>query len=212
MEESDIQLFERWVAAPVAKLRELPNGDGAFAVMSMAFGLYERFLVSKIHHRGDSPTPSARSVEASIDFCGSVSPEDFTAFWDMYRVGMQHYFHPKHFTKSKDGTRWGWDISEGLGYKSYPEVIQRDADLFLIVIDPWRFIGHILDRWRENLPLMNHLGATRLAKIEYARTDQPPIYAGSVCSLPQSTVSYSANYPQNPSTGTYSPSSSTQWT
>lgn len=210
MEESDISLFKRWVEAPVAKLRELPNGDGAFAAMSMAFGLYERYLDSCVHSRGEKPTPQARIEEASKDFGRKVSSSDFKGFWDMYRVGMQHHFHPKHFTKGKDNTRWGWDISEGHGYKAYPELIQREDDLFLFVIDPWMFIGHVLERWRANSHLMDELSETKLAKIEYARTDQPPIYPSSFYCHSHSTDSYNPIDLQPPSTGIYPSSSSTR--
>ncbi|HEY5895319.1 MAG TPA: hypothetical protein VIT91_19025 [Chthoniobacterales bacterium] len=107
-------LFDRWVVVPLAALRAIPRADGAFAALSMSFGLYERFLASKIHKRGPSADDEARWAEASADFDRKVSVADFKKFWEMYLVGMQHCFHPKHFTKGKDNAKWGWDISEGL--------------------------------------------------------------------------------------------------
>ena len=141
------RLFDRWVIVPFAALRQLPNGDGAFAALSMGFGLYERYISSQVHKRtGKGPTPEERNDEASKDFGGAVSPADFKSFWEMYRVGVQHYFHPKHFTKSDDKTRWGWDISENKGYTAHPKVIQTEADLFIITINPWLFVEHTLNR------------------------------------------------------------------
>jgi hypothetical protein len=197
MEGANMDYFKRWVEAAVAKLRELPNGDGAFAVMAIAFGLYERFLDSRIHSRGESPDPSARNVEASKDFDGNVSADDFKIFWEMYRVGVQHYFQPKHFTKFKDNTRWGWDISENKGYKSYPEIVKRESDLFLVVIDPWKFAAHVIDRWRSHPELMDELSATKLGRVEGCGMDKP---ASGSSSSGQSYVSVD---PPPMSTGIY---------
>jgi len=193
MEESNIEMFRRWVEAPVAKLRELPNGDGTFAVMSMAFGLYERFINSSLHKRGVKASPGNRYCESSKDFNGEVSADDFKAFWEMYRDGMQHYFHPKHFTKSKDNTRWGWDISENKGYKAHPEVQKHGNDDFIVAIDPWKFINHILNRWRENPDLLNELSRTTLGKIEEFQIDYSQNLSNSSDNHLHSTTSYSAN-------------------
>jgi len=85
----------------------------------MGFGLYERYIDSQIHNR-NGDVRKERYEEASKDFGGAVSSDDFKSFWEMYRVGIQHYFHPKHFTKSKNNTRWGWDISESKDYSAFP--------------------------------------------------------------------------------------------
>jgi hypothetical protein len=158
-------LFDRWVTVPMAALRAIPDGDGAFAALSMSFGLYERFLASKIHQREGKANDDARWEEASLDFDRKVSASDFKSFWEMYRVGMQHYFHPKHFTKGIDKTRWGWDMSEGDDYKSYPIIIKKEENLFIITINPWAFSTHVIERWREFPELLNELSAMKLGVV-----------------------------------------------
>jgi hypothetical protein len=87
MDAETHRLFDRWVVVPFSVLRQLPDGDGAFAALAMGFGLYERFIDSKIHNRGDKPCPERRYEEAAKDFEDRVKAEDFKSFWDMYRVG-----------------------------------------------------------------------------------------------------------------------------
>ena len=73
------RLFDCWVIVPFAALRQIPNGDGAFAALAMGFGLYERFITSSIHSR-DGDIDKERYTEASDDFGHAVSDEDFKAF------------------------------------------------------------------------------------------------------------------------------------
>jgi hypothetical protein len=193
-------LFDRWVVVPFAALRQLRNGDGAFVALAMGFGLYERFITSRIHKREGDPEKE-RYEEASKDFGGAVPPSDFKAFWEMYRVGVQHYFHPKHFTKGKDNMRWGWRISEGAGYSAFPKVIQVEADLFIITIDPWLFVEHIIYRWYEHPELMDELSATRFGSIQSAQPASEVATHASADSVLGSTDKGRASLAQGSGTG-----------
>jgi len=164
-------LFDRWVVTPLASLRAIPRGDGAFGTLAISFGLYERFLASCLHKQGNHADDNARWEEASKDFDRKVSPDDFKRFWEMYRVGIQHYFHPKHFTKGANKTRWGWDMSEGSDFKPYPVITQKEEDLFIISINPFSFSEHVVKRWYEFSDLMDELSATKLGDV---RTPSPP--------------------------------------
>jgi hypothetical protein len=174
MTPEDRALFERWITVPLAALRAIPNGDGGFAALSMAFGLYERFLTSRLHRAGGDSDDKARYREASADFGGQVSAEDFKNFWDMYRVGMQHFFHPKSFTKGKDGTKWGWEISEHGDYKAYPVIQRRGDNIFVITLNPWAFADHVIQRWNENGDLLNELSVAELGEISIAPVPNAP--------------------------------------
>jgi hypothetical protein len=168
----------------------------------MSFGLYERFLSSRIHSRGESASDDARYEEASKDFDGKVSLEDFKRFWEMYRVGVQHYFHPKHFVKGADKTRWGWDISEAPEYQPYPVVQQQEADLYIIAINPWAFAYHVVKRWKEYPALMNELSATKLGEVRSTPTSvSAETYSSTWASPAQSTYTESPILPSYPSTG-----------
>lgn len=150
----------------------------------MGFGLYERYITSRIHNR-NGDTEKERYEEASRDFVGAVSPDHFKSFWEMYRVGVQHYFHPKHFIKGKDKTRWGWDISESKGYSAFPKVIQAEADLSIITINPWLFVEHTIHRWYEHPELMGELSGTTFGRVQGAQVASqltpplsPKVFAG----------------------------------
>lgn len=200
-DENEI-LFNRWVLVPLEALRAVPAGDGAFGALAMSFGLYERFLSSRIHSRGESATDGARYEEASKDFDGQVSPQDFKSFWEMYRVGMQHFFHPKHFVKGADKTRWGWDISEGPEYRPYPVVQQKENDLFIIAINPWAFAYHVVNRWKEFPELMNELSATKLGEVRPTPAPIPAETHYSTWTSPAQSTYTESPIPRNyPSTG-----------
>ena len=194
------RLFDRWVIVPFAALRQLPDGDGAFAALAMGFGLYERYLTSRIHKRkGD--IEKERYEEASRDFDQAVSSADFKSFWEMYRVGVQHYFHPKHFIKGKDRIRWGWDISESKGYAAFPRVIKSESDLFIIAINPWLFVEHTIRRWYEYPELMDELSATTFGNIQKGEPASQPKPAVSADSLFSPTNMDSAPLVQGGGTG-----------
>ena len=175
--------FNKWIVVPLSKLREIPQGDGTFAALSIAFGLYERYLVSKLDAEHGDSSPQERYELASRDFDSLVTPSEFQDFWDMYRVGIQHYFQPKTFTKSKDKTRWGWDISENKDYKKYPVTIENEPNLFIITLDPWQFIEHVLQRWRETPRLINHLKTFAFGQIKTLQQPQPQSVSDQVDSV-----------------------------
>ena len=188
-------LFDRWVLAVIPKLRELPHGDGAFAALSMAFGLYERFIDSKLHKAGINASSDNFRIEAAKDM-GMKEADAWIVqrFWDGFRLGMQHAFQPKAYIEQKgNGDRWGWDISEKVGYHGYPEVIQSENDLFIVTLDPWKFLEHVLQRWKENPDLTNQLSEFEFGKIR--KTDQSQKSSNSLNPAIQLSNSQTGIYP-----------------
>lgn len=166
------ELFERWVRVPIEMLRQIENGDGAFAAFAIALSMYERFIYSKLSAEKKDSTLKAFDEFASLDFDNKVSAVDFRSFWDMYRVGIQHYFQPKNFTKSKDGTSWGWEISSQHGYAKYPVIHEISDKTFVIKIDPWKFVDHVLGRWDGSISLINEIEKASLGTISHSQ--MPP--------------------------------------
>lgn len=199
--------FQRWVIAPLKALRELPNGDGAFAALTIAFGLYERFLISTLAAQGEGEAPEERHKLASRDFDSTVTPEDFQAFWDMYRVGVQHSFQPKNFTKSKDSTTWGWDISEDKGYHKYPTIIHTSSNCYIIAIDPWKFIEHVVLRWQEHPELLNQKPVYSFGTITVSQPTAPqtPLVPVSRTSHPNPHTTYMQTNPPQTGSGILPP-------
>jgi hypothetical protein len=152
------------VVAPIEKLRELPHGDGAFAALSMCCGLFERLIDSFLKEDKVEATPKAFR-EAAAEELG-CSEEALSRFWDGYRLGMQHAFQPKSYVQDAGrGDRWGWEMAEGDVFHRYPEIIKTDSHAFILRIDPWKFVNHVLERWRQNPELMNALSEFALGDI-----------------------------------------------
>ena len=57
MADDPIDRFRRWFDAPIARLKELPTGDGAIAAMMIVLPLYERAIIGreKLSGRGTKP-------------------------------------------------------------------------------------------------------------------------------------------------------------
>lgn len=165
MNLTDKDKFERWVLAPIEKLKELPRGDGAFAVLSICCGLYERFIDTKLKDAGTKASPENFRKEAATDL--GCTEDAIQRFWDGYRLGMQHAFHPKSYTQDKGkGDSWGWEIASAKGFYHFPEIIKTSNTSYLVRIDPWKFADHVIDRWESNLTLINGLSEFVLGDIK----------------------------------------------
>lgn len=159
------ELFARWVVAPVAALRQIPHGDGAFAALAISLGLYERYIKSVLHRAKEKGTPENFRKEVSKDL--GITDEVADRFWNGYRLGLMHAFQPKNYVQDAGaGDAWGWAIAEGQGYEVYPTVEKKAEKLFVIRLDPWKFTEHVLARWRANPDLMNELTDFAFGNVE----------------------------------------------
>ncbi len=185
---SSQDLFARWVEAPISILRKLPNGDGGFAALAISLGLYERLIDSVLHRDGMKATPENFRAKASEDL--GVEDSVVDRFWNGYRLGLMHAFHPKNYVeKAGTGDAWGWELSEGKGYESYPIVEKRSERSFVIKLDPWKFTEHVLHRWRANSELMN-----QLTEFAFGQITQKTVEAESVTLHPSFSSSSGENF------------------
>jgi hypothetical protein len=164
MEISKEEKFRLWVLVPIEALRKIEKGDGAFAALALIFGLYERYLDSKLHRKGESANKETFRREVAADLeCDESLAE---VFWNQYRDGMQHAFHPLSGA-GRTGTSdvRGWDMGSTSDYKKSPELVVR-GNWSIIKIDPWKFVDHVLARWRENLDLLNELKSFNFGEIK----------------------------------------------
>ena len=159
------ELFKRWVIAPLDALRALPDGDGAFVALGMAFSLYERYIKSALEHAGRKETPEEFRVFGANDL--QVDAETFSRFWEMYRDGIQHSLQPKRYTSK--GIRWGWEISSD--HSKSPKIIEPEKDLRIILIEPWKFIEHVLEHFKQAPEMIDLKDSWKFGKIE------PSIYS-----------------------------------
>ncbi len=151
--------FERWFAAPIHLLKALPNGDGAFATMSISFSLFERYIKSDLVRSGKTANPSAFLKRASE--ITRVDEECFDKFWGMYRVGIQHFLQPKVF-ESK-GVKYGWSINSD--YPALPYfMIDTDTEK-LIAFDPWKWADWVVDLYRADPNILEIMESHALGDI-----------------------------------------------
>jgi hypothetical protein len=137
----EIDNFIRWFVVPVAKLKELPNGDGAFIAMSIGFFLCERYYkkASKLQDSEDSSLDAQFRNRAAKDL--GVNPIFFLHFWQVYRNGMQHQATPRTY-KVGDIT-YKWSISGE--YHAIPMYFD-EGGFRIICIDPWKFCDSMISK------------------------------------------------------------------
>lgn len=87
-------------------------------------------MKSDIVRRGEKANPEAFMADASR--LTVVDTECFDKFWEMYRVGIQHFLQPKNF-ESK-GVRYGWSISADI--PAMPYYLLQEKTVKLIAFNP----------------------------------------------------------------------------
>lgn len=193
MDLTSEEKFRRWVIRPIEALRALPDGDGAFAALTIACGLYERFIDSSLDAAGIVANPGAFREAAAKDLGCERKAVD--RFWDGYRLGLAHAYHPKKYTeKAGQGDSWGWEMAEAHGFEKYPVVVQTSARSFLVRIDRWKFVAHVLQRWQENPNLRDQLE-------EFAFGNVQPISPPTADSFSRSEYRTVSDSPVLPATG-----------
>ncbi|VTS06827.1 hypothetical protein [Tuwongella immobilis] len=148
-----IDLFERWFGHSIDKLRDLPNGDGAFAALMIAIPLYERYIIAKLKLEGTA-TGEAEVQEAVGKDLGL---EDWQRriFWQMFRVGFMHQ------AMVMDG-KTKWMVSHVFG--DVPE-FKSIAGVNYICFDPWKFTDRVLSKYRADHRLITASESFPLASI-----------------------------------------------
>lgn len=140
-----MERFEGWFVAPVEKLKEIPEGDGAFVAMSVALFLCERFYRTKTNTHEGSRGDLAFRQAAAQDM--HVADNYFEIFWKVFRHGIQHQGMPKELSLNNPERHYRWELrSDAL---AVPSFFQVDETHFMITIDPWKFCGFIFDKFRN---------------------------------------------------------------
>jgi len=151
---------QRIIPDAIYKQRRHPD----FAALGICCGLFERFIDSSLKQTDTKAAPEAFRKTAAQDL--GCSQDAVERFWDGYRLGIQHAFQPKSYIEDEGkGDRWGWEMAEADGFHHYPEIIKQDSKTFILRIDPWKFVDHVLKRWKENPDLLNVLSEFVLGNI-----------------------------------------------
>lgn len=127
-----VERFRGWFEAPIAKLKELPEGDGAFAALMIALPLYERSIIAGLKlaelPAGEDEIRAAMSADLGLD------DRDRATFWAMFRVGFMHQAMVSSGTTK-------WLVSHRFG--EIPEFRTVNGDRCLC-IDPWKFADRVV--------------------------------------------------------------------
>lgn len=148
-----IERFERWFGNSVEKLRELSDGDGAFAALMIAIPWYERYIVGKLKLNGEPTKPEdvQRAMETDLNLAG----DQRKTFWAIFRNGFMHHGMPMN-GKTK------WMVSEEFG--EYPE-FKNIEGITYVCFDPWKFTDRVLNAFRSDHRLITASESFPLATI-----------------------------------------------
>lgn len=135
-------LFHRWFVVPIAELRKLDNGDGAFAALTTVLPLYERAIIARLKLRDCPSTDDAIKAEVEADL---QIPADVRArFWAIFRNGFMHQgMGLEGHTK--------WRISSD--YTHSPQLLTKDGVSY-VCLDPWKFADHVLAMFKAHPELI----------------------------------------------------------
>jgi hypothetical protein len=153
---SSIERFDGWFVKPIEKLKELPEGDGAFAAMMVALPLYERYINAQLKLNGKLTGEEDIRDEIAADL--QLSNHQRSIFWDIFRVGFMHQGMAKA-GKTK------WMVSHTFG--ELPEFKTVDGHNY-VCLDPWKFADRVLDKFRKDSRLITASDSFPLADVFYS--------------------------------------------
>jgi hypothetical protein len=167
--------FEGWFWKPIEKLRECPEGDGAFIAMSASLALCERYYRTVTNtHEGQKDLLSYKRSGAKntddevwkperqrddISFRRAAAKDlgiedwKFEIFWQVFRHGIQHQGMPKRY-EDRNKVTYRWQIAAG--FPSLPDFHVVNLHLQVIRIDPWAFAEIICKKYRANPAILHN--------------------------------------------------------
>lgn len=156
-----LERFEGWFAQPIAKLREVPDGDGAWVALSVALFLCERYYRTVTNTQEDSRDSDRFKQEAASDL--GITPAKFPIFWSVYRNGIQHQGMPRKYLDRATGITYYAEIHES--YYEIPSFVPYDSATWAVRISPWRFADLIVEKYRQNPAVLEQAVVHALAVV-----------------------------------------------
>lgn len=161
---SPAERFNGWFVKSIEKLKELPEGDGAFAAMMIALPLYERSIIAKLKLDGKprGEEDIARAIGADLE----LNEGQRKVFWEMFRNGFMH----QGMTKAG---KTQWLLSHRFG--ALPE-FRTYEEQSCVCIDPWKFADRVLSAFLKDSRLITASESFPLAGVFPVRADafSPP--------------------------------------
>ncbi|HEV8717826.1 MAG TPA: hypothetical protein VGX03_34010 [Candidatus Binatia bacterium] len=145
--------FNAWFTRAIDKLKELPEGDGAFAAILISLPLYERYIVAKLKLDGRQPTKKNIRDEISSDL--NLDEGQFRVFWEMFRNGFMH----QGMTKAG---KTKWLVSRHAGELPEFKTLQGQS---CVCIDPWKFTARVIKAFQNDHRLITASESFPLADV-----------------------------------------------
>ncbi len=153
MNASPMERFDGWFVRAIEKLKEMPEGDSAFAALMIALPLYERYINAKLKLdgklTGEDDIRDAIAADLALDNCQR------RIFWEIFRVGFMHQAMGK-------GGKNKWAVSQG--FREMPEFKTVDGDNY-VRLDPWKFADRVLDMFKKDPRLITVSASFPLADV-----------------------------------------------
>jgi hypothetical protein len=156
---SPTERFSGWFVKSIEKLKELPEGDGAFAAMMIVLPLYERCIIAKLKLAG-KPTGD-ESIAHAIGADLELDEHQRKVFWSMFRHGFMH----QGMTMAG---KTQWLVSHRYG--ALPKFRNYEGRS-CVCIDPWKFSDRVLNAFLEDPRLITASESFPLADVFPVRAD-----------------------------------------
>lgn len=141
-----MERFDGWFVKPIEKLKELPEGDGAFLTLSTALFLCERYYRASTDTLAGKRDDETFKIAAAKDL--GLSLEDFKRFWIVYRHGVQHQGTPKVYFDDKNKIKYSWLITDEI--TEILEIYKINAYKREIRLDVWKLADFIINKFKTN--------------------------------------------------------------
>lgn len=148
-----LEKFEGWFVKAIDKLKELPEGDGAFAALMIVLPLYERYIVAKLKLDGKDTGEDDKKQEMAKDL--GLNDKYRSVFWAIFRIGFTHQGMPHH-GKTK------WLVSHKFG--ELPE-FRTVSGTECVCLDPWKFAQRVLKKYQGDPRLITASESFPLADV-----------------------------------------------
>lgn len=140
-------LFDRWFDSAFERLSTLPEGDGAIAGMMIALPLFERYIHVKKKTIGGGWS-FYQIMASELVLSGADEAEEF---WTIFRHGFCHTGMP--FEEDRDQNALPKVTLSANGPK-LPQKMPIPGGPHVYLLDPWKFISHVRDIYRNDPSLL----------------------------------------------------------
>ncbi len=154
-----LERFNGWFASAIDKLKELPEGDGAFAALMIALPLYERYIIAKLKLSEQATEEEEIRREMGADL--QLNDQDRRVFWAMFRTGFMHQ-------AMVQSGRTQWLVSHH--FEALPS-IRIFHGVECVCMDPWKFADRVVKLFRSDPRLITASDSFPLADVFSVSSD-----------------------------------------